>query len=102
MSHELARNIRELDEGIDVGYGLDVVYLDYRKAFDSVLHKSLIEKLRGLGINGKLLLWIEDFLVSRTMKSWSSWDIFSVAGSRPIEWSAAMYCVRAVVLTVHQ
>ena len=53
---------------LDEGYGIDVVYLDYRKAFDSVSHQRLLEKLRGLGINGKLLLWIEDFLVSRTMK----------------------------------
>ena len=55
-------------KALDEGYGLDVVYLDYRKAFDSVPHRRLLEKLKGVGINGKLLLWLEDFLVSRTMK----------------------------------
>jgi len=55
-------------KALDEGYGLDVVYLDYRKAFDSVPHGRLLKKLKGMGINGKLLLWLEDFLVSRLMK----------------------------------
>jgi len=42
-------------KALDEGYGLDVVYLDYRKAFDSVPHRRLIEKLKTFGINGKLL-----------------------------------------------
>jgi len=45
-----------------------VVYLDYRKAFDSVPHQRLIEKLKGLGITGMLLHWLENFLMSRTMR----------------------------------
>jgi len=53
---------------LDEGYGLDVVYLDYRKAFDGVPHCRLLEKLKGFGINSRLLVWLEDFLVSRTMK----------------------------------
>ena len=32
-----------------------VVFLDYKKAFDSVPHRRLIEKLKSFGINGKLL-----------------------------------------------
>jgi len=43
------------------------VYLDYRKALDCVSHRRLIEKLKGFGINGKLLQWLESFLTSRTM-----------------------------------
>jgi len=53
---------------LDEGFGLDVIYLDYRKAFDSVPIKRLIEKLRSYGIGGRLLRWIEDFLTSRTMR----------------------------------
>ena len=54
---------------MDEGYGLDVVYLDYRKAFDSVPHRRLIEKLiRSIGINGNLLEWLNSFLTSRTMR----------------------------------
>ena len=51
---------------MDEGYGLDMVYLDYRiQAFDSVPHRRLIEKLKSFGINGKLLQWLDDFLTSR-------------------------------------
>lgn len=51
-----------LDENIPV----DAIYLDLRKAFDTVPHKRLINKLKGYGIHGNLLSWIEDFLNERT------------------------------------
>ena len=40
-------------------YGIDVIYLDYRTAFDTVSHPRLIEKLKVYGILGKLLQWIK-------------------------------------------
>jgi len=55
-------------KALDDGYGLDIIYLDYRKAFDSVPHKRLIEKLKTYGITGCLREWIESFLTSRKMK----------------------------------
>ena len=48
-------------EALDKGYGLDILYLDFRKAFDTVPHKRLILKLQQYGISGSLLKWIEDF-----------------------------------------
>jgi len=55
-------------EALDNGLGIDVLFLDYRKAFDSVSHCKLIEKLRSLGIQGDLIRWIEHFLINRTMR----------------------------------
>ena len=43
----------------------DVVYLDFKKAFDSVPHKELLFKLRSLGISGKLWSWFESYLLNR-------------------------------------
>ena len=63
---------------LDEGYGIDVIYLDYRKAFDTVPHTRLIEKVKAMGINGKLLSWLEQFLLDRAMRvqvngSFSDW-----------------------------
>ena len=53
-----------LDEGFEVG----VIYLDYRKAFDSVPVFRLMEKLKTYGLKGKVVQWIKSFLTPRTMK----------------------------------
>ena len=51
---------------IDIkGNNADIVYLDLAKAFDTVSHVKLIEKLRMYGVGGSLLKWIEDFLNDR-------------------------------------
>ena len=63
----LLETLENWTKALDEGYGLDVVYLDYRKAFDSVPHRRLIEKLRSIGINWNLLEWLNSFLTSRTM-----------------------------------
>jgi len=47
---------------LEDSYSVDVLYLNYRKAFDSVPHGRLIIKLRAYGIQGKLLSWIESYL----------------------------------------
>ena len=47
---------------------VDVAYLDFRKAFDSVPHRRLIQKLNDLGVRGPLLRWIEAFLTGRTQQ----------------------------------
>ncbi|MES9971492.1 MAG: reverse transcriptase family protein, partial [Candidatus Thiodiazotropha sp.] len=43
----------------------DTVYLDFAKAFDSVPHQRLINKISAYGIRGQLLSWIRDFLTGR-------------------------------------
>jgi len=45
---------------------VDAIYLDLQKAFDSVPHRRLIHKLRGYGVQGKLLSVIDSFLSNRT------------------------------------
>ncbi len=43
----------------------DVIYLDFKKAFDSVPHRELLHKLRSIGILGSLWKWFENYLASR-------------------------------------
>jgi len=50
---------------IDEGNRVDVIYLDFQKAFDKVPRASLICKLKAHGISGKILTWIENWLLNR-------------------------------------
>ena len=61
---------------LDNGYPVDVVYLDFKKAFDTVLHQWLT-KLASYGILSNVYNWIEDFLSNRSQrvrvgKGWST------------------------------
>ncbi|MGE5822000.1 MAG: RNA-directed DNA polymerase [Nitrososphaerota archaeon] len=53
---------------IDQGYPIDVVYLDFQKAFDKVPHKRLMMKIKALGITGEVFNWIEDWLRDRVQR----------------------------------
>jgi hypothetical protein len=45
---------------------IDVIYLDYAKAFDSVVYSKLLSKLKTMEISGLVLNWIHNFLTDRT------------------------------------
>ena len=45
---------------------IDVVYLDFKKAFDSVPHNELLVKLWSFGITGNLWNWFKGYLLNRT------------------------------------
>ena len=51
---------------IDKGLDFDVIYLDFKKAFDSVPHERLLIKLKSYGITGNLFNWVKDFLSGRS------------------------------------
>ena len=64
----LLETLEDWTRALDEGYGVDSLYLDYQKAFDSVPHRRLLCKLRGYGIDGVTINWIRDFLVGREMQ----------------------------------
>ena len=41
---------------------MDVVYLDFSKAFDTVSHSILLEKLAAHGLDGHTLRWVKNWL----------------------------------------
>lgn len=51
--------------GLENKKDMDVIYLDFAKAFDKVDHGILLHKLRDSGISGKLGKWLHCFLVNR-------------------------------------
>ena len=48
---------------------ISVVYIDYTKAFDTVSHIKLFQKLIAYGVTGNLLKWIVCFLTDRKQKT---------------------------------
>ena len=57
-----------LTDCIDAGQQIDIVYLDFKKAFDSVPHQRLLVKLKSYGILGNVYKWVENFLTDRTQR----------------------------------
>ena len=51
----------------DMGWATELFFFDFAKAFDTVIHKLLLIKLRCLGIDGVLLQRIEMFLTQRSL-----------------------------------
>ncbi|GAB0207310.1 mitochondrial enolase superfamily member 1 [Grus japonensis] len=47
---------------VDEGKAVDVVYLDISKAFDTVSHSILLEKLAAHGLDGHTLHWVKNWL----------------------------------------
>ncbi|CAH8658828.1 unnamed protein product [Dicrocoelium dendriticum] len=52
-------------EAVDSGHAVDVVFIDFAKAFDTVPHSRLSLKLRSYGIAGRALQWVSAFLDGR-------------------------------------
>jgi len=45
---------------VDEGKAVDVIYPDFSKAFDTVPHSILPEKLAGHGLDGCTLRWVKN------------------------------------------
>ncbi|KAK4810780.1 hypothetical protein QYF61_008752 [Mycteria americana] len=61
---------------VDEGKAVDVVYLGFSKAFDTVSHSILLEKLAAHGLDGCTLRWVKNWLDGRAQRVngvYSSW-----------------------------
>ena len=47
---------------------IDIIYLDFKKAFDSSVHPKVIAKIASYGVNYELLSWIQAFLTGRSQR----------------------------------
>lgn len=76
---QLLATMEDWTRMLEAGEPVDVVYTDFRKAFDSVPHRRLLSKLHSLGIRGRLHKWLEAFLTGRRQRvvvngTFSSWS----------------------------
>ena len=57
--------LEEITKWIDVGSPVDIIYLDFQKAFDKVPHQRLLLKLKVRDIGDGIIDWIEQWLTDR-------------------------------------
>ncbi|CAM5082368.1 unnamed protein product [Natator depressus] len=69
----------EITGSVDEGKAVDVLFLDFSKAFDTVSHSILASKLQKYGLDEWTIRWIESWLDCRAQRvvingSMSSWE----------------------------
>ena len=65
---QLLEHHDEIVKMLETGQNVDVIYLDFAKAFQKCDHGLLLHKLKSLGITGKLARWIGSFLAGRKQR----------------------------------
>ena len=58
----------EITRSLDAGIPCDMVFFDFRKAFDTVSHTKLIDKLTSFGLKKTTIHWIHSYLYSRRQR----------------------------------
>ncbi|CAM5073130.1 unnamed protein product [Natator depressus] len=69
----------EITDSVDEGKAVDVLFLDFSKAFDMVSHSILVSKLKKYGLDECTIRWVESWLDCRAQRvvingSMSSWQ----------------------------
>jgi hypothetical protein len=62
---QLVTTIQKIAQNLTSKGQVDVILLDFAKAFDKVPHRRLLHKLKFYGVDGTTLAWISSFLSSR-------------------------------------
>jgi hypothetical protein len=63
---QLVAHLDNIIYHLEQGENVDVVYLDFSKAFDKVDFVITLKKLNALGIKGKIGRWVQSFITGRT------------------------------------
>ena len=60
--------LEDVTKWVDEGSPVDIIYLDFKKAFDKVPHQRLLLKLKAHGIGNVMINWIEKWLIDRRQR----------------------------------
>ena len=60
--------LEDVTKWLDEGSPVDIIYLDFLKAFDKVPHQRLLLKLKAHGIGNGMINWIEKWLIDRRQR----------------------------------
>ena len=64
-AHSLIEITEKIKESIDSGKFGCGIFIDLKKAFDTVNHDILLRKLEHYGVRGPILKWFESYLTNR-------------------------------------
>ena len=65
---QLIITVEELSRALDDHHQIDLLILDFSKAFDTVPHQRLLSKIDHYGIRGNTRNWIRTWLTARTQR----------------------------------
>ena len=68
LTNMLCFFFEEITKWIDEGLAVDIIYLDFQKAFDKVPHQRLLLKFKTHGIGDGIIDWIEQWLTDRRQR----------------------------------
>lgn len=77
---QLLSSIEVWTELIESNNPVDVMYLDFKKAFDAVPHQRLLSKMEAYGLGQQTVDWLKSFLTNRRQRV--------VVNSETSEWTA--------------
>ena len=87
----LLEYMEKLTKLVDEGHSVDVIYCDFSKGFDVVPHRRLLAKCEGLGIRGRVIKWVEEWLTGRKQRV--------VLNGQAIDWGEVVSSVVPVHFT---
>ncbi|KAK4806779.1 hypothetical protein QYF61_005575 [Mycteria americana] len=80
---------------VDQGKPGDVGFFDFSKAFDTVSHSILLDKMSSIQLDKSIIHWVNNWLTGSGSKSYSKWGYIRLAASH--QWGAPGLNFRARV-----
>ena len=66
---QLLKCIEDFTNSLDDRREIDIIYLDFKSAFDRVPHQRLLTKVRHTGTSGNIYKWLDDFFTKKKKKN---------------------------------